>query len=121
MGRVGQIAVAVLLIAGYSLSAQTSTPSSTASQTSAQSSAGAIDVLSNTQGVNFGPYLKDVKDAVRKNWYRVIPLSVQMGRQGKVSIEFIIRRDGRVKGMTLSSTSGRCCARSRCLGGDHSL
>lgn len=72
----------------------------------AQSSAGAIDVLSNTQGVNFGPYLKDVKDAVRKNWYRVIPLSVQMGRQGKVCIEFIILRDGRVKGMTLSSTSG---------------
>ena len=67
---------------------------------------GDVEVLTDTLGVDFGPYLKDLKAAVRKNWYRLIPQSAMMGKQGKVSIEFIILRDGRVKGMTLSSTSG---------------
>jgi TonB family protein len=67
---------------------------------------GDVEVLTDTLSVDFGPYLKDLKAAVRKNWYRLIPQSAMMGKQGKVSIEFIILKDGRITGMTLSSTSG---------------
>src|ERR1700730_18165864 len=53
----------------------------------------AIEVLSDTQGVDFGPYLKGVLEAVRKNWHKAIPESAKM-KHGKVVIEFAINKDG---------------------------
>src|SRR5271169_297164 len=35
--------------------------------------AGNLEVLSDTQGVDFGPYLSRVLQAVRMNWYNIIP------------------------------------------------
>ena len=69
---------------------------------------GALDVLSDTMGVDFSPYLARVLHDVRENWYRVIPESARapLIKKGKVSIEFAILKDGRVAGMTLGSTSG---------------
>ena len=69
---------------------------------------GAMDVLSDTMGVDFGPYLKRVLHDVQENWYRIIPDSARapMMKKGKVSIEFVILKDGRVAGMTLAGTSG---------------
>jgi len=46
---------------------------------------GDVEVLTDTLGVDFGPYLKDLKAAVRKNWYRLIPQSAMMGKQGNLS------------------------------------
>lgn len=66
---------------------------------------GALDVLSDTQGVDFGPYLQRVVQEVRENWYRVIPESAEM-KKGKLAIEFAITRDGKVAGMKLVATSG---------------
>jgi len=34
---------------------------------------GNLEVLSDTEGVDFGPYLSRVLDAVRRNWYNIIP------------------------------------------------
>src|SRR5712692_401108 len=65
---------------------------------------GALDVLSDTMGVDFGPYLARVLHDVRENWYALIPVSAKM-KKGKVSIEFAILKDGRVAGMTLAGTS----------------
>jgi TonB family protein len=69
---------------------------------------GPLDVLSDTMGVDFGPYLNRVLHDVRENWYRIIPESAQapMRKKGKVSIEFAILKDGKVAGLTLISTSG---------------
>lgn len=69
---------------------------------------GNLDVLSDTMGVDFGPYLARVLHDVRENWYRVIPESARppLMKKGKVSIEFAITKDGRVAGMRLSGTSG---------------
>jgi TonB family protein len=65
---------------------------------------GQLDVLSDTMGVDFGPYLARVLHDVRENWYRIIPESARapLMKRGKVSIEFAILRDGRVKGMALA-------------------
>ena len=66
---------------------------------------GGLDVLSDTMGVDFGPYLARVLHDVKQNWYNLIPESAMM-KKGKVSIEFAILKDGKVAGMQLSSTSG---------------
>jgi TonB family protein len=67
---------------------------------------GALEVLSDTQGVDFGPYLQRVLHDVRENWYRAIPESAWMGKKGKLTIEFAITKDGQVAGMKLVATSG---------------
>jgi TonB family protein len=66
---------------------------------------GALDILSDTQGVDFGPYLQRIVQEVRQNWYNAIPESAQM-KKGKLAIEFAITKDGHVAGMKLVATSG---------------
>jgi TonB family protein len=66
---------------------------------------GAFDVLSDTMGVDFGPYLQRVLHDVRQNWYNAIPVSAEM-KKGKLAIEFAIMKDGTVAGMRLVTSSG---------------
>jgi TonB family protein len=66
---------------------------------------GALDILSDTQGVDFGPYLQRVLEEVRMNWYRLIPESAEM-KKGKLQIEFAITKDGSIGDMRLTSSSG---------------
>ena len=70
---------------------------------------GNMEILSDTMGVNFGPYLARVKNTVQRNWYTIMPESAQRPffTQGKVSIIFRILKDGRVDALTLESSSGR--------------
>jgi TonB family protein len=69
---------------------------------------GNLEVLSDTEGVDFGPYLSRVLDAVRRNWYNIIPEEARapLMKRGKVSIEFVIKKDGSIAGMNLRSPSG---------------
>ena len=69
---------------------------------------GNLDVLSDTMGVDFGPYLQQVLYRVKTNWYTQIPESAKapIMKKGKLSIEFAILKDGRLAGMRLASTSG---------------
>lgn len=70
---------------------------------------GQLEVLSDTQGVDFGPYLSRVLQRVRENWYNLIPESARapLLERGKVSIEFAILPDGRVAGLNLVGPSGK--------------
>jgi|SRR5450432_432997 TonB family protein len=70
---------------------------------------GPVEVLSDTMGVDFGPYLQRVVHDVRINWYNLIPESARapLMKKGKVSIEFAITKDGKVAGMHyVDPTSG---------------
>jgi TonB family protein len=69
---------------------------------------GPMDILSDTMGVDFGPYLERVLHAVKQNWYNLIPESARapLMKKGDLSIEFAIMKDGRVQGMTLVKGSG---------------
>src|ERR1017187_5033885 len=69
---------------------------------------GQLEVLSDTQGVDFGPYLSRVLQAVKMNWYNIIPEAARapLLERGKVSIEFAILPDGRVAGLKYISPSG---------------
>lgn len=63
------------------------------------------EILSDTMGVDFGPYLEIVKRQVKKNWYSLIPESV-LFKKGEVSIQFSILKDGQVAGMHYVTGSG---------------
>jgi TonB family protein len=75
----------------------------------ATAAVGPLDVLSDTMGVDFGPYLQRVVHQVKMNWYNLIPESARapLMKKGKVSIEFAILKDGKVAGMRyVDPTSG---------------
>jgi TonB family protein len=69
---------------------------------------GNMDVLSDTMGVDFGPYLARVLHDVKINWYNLIPEVARppIMKKGKVSIEFAITKQGQVAGMRLVGPSG---------------
>jgi len=69
---------------------------------------GAVDILSDTLGVDFGPYLSRVLEEVRRNWYNLIPEEARspLFKQGKLAIQFVINKNGSVEGMRLIAPSG---------------
>ena len=69
---------------------------------------GGLEILSDTMGVDFGPYMKRLKFTVQNHWDPLIPESAlpPIMRKGVVVIEFSITKDGRVMGMKLISSSG---------------
>jgi TonB family protein len=66
---------------------------------------GALDILSDIQGADFGPYLQRILQDVKTNWYLLIPESASM-KKGKLAIEFAIAKDGKIVGMKLVASSG---------------
>ncbi len=72
------------------------------------STTGAPDILSDTLGVDFGPYIQRVIYDTKRAWYPIIPPSAQppLSKQGKVMIRFKIFPDGSVKNMILEGPSG---------------
>ncbi len=69
---------------------------------------GGLEILSDTMGVDFGPYMKRLKFTVQNHWDALMPESAwpPISRKGVVVIEFSITKDGRVLGMKLISRSG---------------
>ncbi|MGH9741797.1 MAG: TonB C-terminal domain-containing protein [Candidatus Acidiferrum sp.] len=57
---------------------------------------GGIEMLTPDQGVDFNEYLQRVYFTVRRNWYAVMPESVELGERGVVVLTFKIMRDGSV-------------------------
>jgi TonB family protein len=66
---------------------------------------GNLEILSDTQGVDFGPYLQRILEDVRENWYHLIPESAEM-KKGKLAIDFAIMKDGHVQGLAVRASSG---------------
>ncbi len=66
------------------------------------------EILTDTMGVDFGPYLTRITQIVRQNWYSLMPPSVYppISKQGKLSIEFVILKDGKTTGMVVHTSSG---------------
>jgi TonB family protein len=67
-----------------------------------------VDVLSDTMGVDFGPYIERVIWDTKRAWYPIIPESARppLDKQGRVLIRFKILPDGTVTDMRLESPSG---------------
>jgi len=69
---------------------------------------GGIEILTDTQGVDFSAYTQVVQQIVKRNWYSVIPNTAgpPLYKRGKVSIEFAIAKNGQVAGLHYVSSSG---------------
>jgi outer membrane biosynthesis protein TonB len=59
---------------------------------------GNLEMLTPTEGVDFRDYLHRVYITVKRNWFAVMPESVNLGEKGVVSLQFKIMRDGSVPG-----------------------
>jgi TonB family protein len=69
---------------------------------------GAMEIMSDTLGVDFGPYMKRLHFTVQNHWDPLIPIAAlpPVMKKGVVVIEFSITKDGKVEGMKLISSSG---------------
>jgi TonB family protein len=74
----------------------------------ARGSIGPMDILSDTMGVDFGPYLARVLQNVKYNWYNLIPEVAKppFMKKGRVSIQFVILKNGSIAGLAVVSGSG---------------
>jgi TonB family protein len=69
---------------------------------------GPMEITTDTQGVDFGPYLQRVLHDVRQNWYNLIPESAMppLLKRGKLTIEFAITKNGQIAGLRFVTGSG---------------
>ena len=63
-------------------------------------------ILSDTRGVDFGPYLARIVFTVRRNWISVLPESARLGEKGRTAIVFEILKDGSVPQLRIVGSSG---------------
>jgi TonB family protein len=56
----------------------------------------AVMMLTDTEGVTFNTYLRDVYVSVKKRWFSNMPSSLEKGQQGINAVEFHILQDGSV-------------------------
>jgi len=59
---------------------------------------GGLEMLTPDQGVDFNNYLQRVYVTVKRNWFAIMPESVELGERGIVVLTFKIMRDGSVPG-----------------------
>ena len=55
-----------------------------------------LEMLTDTEGIDFNTYLRTVYISVRQNWYAGMPASVQTGQKGVNRVEFRVMQDGKV-------------------------
>jgi TonB family protein len=105
------------LLSGVLLSAQTTTPSGkqnadAASQSADQKNRSAdstpIEILSDTYGVNLGPYLAVIMHQVKVHWHKLVPAVARapVQKPGNVTVEFAIMKDGSISGARVTEASG---------------
>jgi TonB family protein len=68
----------------------------------------ALEVLSDTAGVDLRQYLRDVARSIRINWQaaRIADAQPPLNKAGCAIIEFAIQKDGKLTGMKLVQSSG---------------
>ena len=72
------------------------------------SAADGVEVVSDTLGVDFRPYLRTALMSVKENWYKLIPNSARAPKmtRGDVVIQIAILKNGKIAGMKLVENSG---------------
>jgi len=66
------------------------------------------EILTDTRGVDFSPYLARIRSSIRSHWMPMIPLQAHTTflMQGDVSIDFYVKKDGKVEGIKIHKSSG---------------
>lgn len=66
---------------------------------------GGAQILSDTQGVDFSPYLQRMLFEIRRNWYIAMPEVARIGKRGRVTLQFEVLKTGNVSRVWLVSGS----------------
>jgi TonB family protein len=66
-----------------------------------------VEILSNTHGVDFSPYLRNVLPQIRRDWLPLLPEEARppVNMQGETVISFVIYSDGTVGRMNLEKSN----------------
>jgi outer membrane biosynthesis protein TonB len=66
-----------------------------------------VEVLSDTQGVDFGPYIRRILSDIQRNWEPLIPEEARppLNKQGETLIRFTIGSNGRIMAMNLDNST----------------
>jgi TonB family protein len=69
---------------------------------------GGLSILSDTQGVDFGPYVKRMHVLIEDHWFPLMPKAAlpPVMKSGLTVIEFAIMPDGSVQNMKITESSG---------------
>jgi TonB family protein len=67
-----------------------------------------LELLNQPITAELKPYLETLKQRVRERWYRLIPRSARLSeiKQGSVTVEFSVQRNGTITDSTVASGSG---------------
>ena len=78
-----------------------------------------VEVISDTQGVDFGPYLRRILGDIKRTWIPQIPEEARppLNKQGETLIRFTILPDGRIAAMSLDASSQDSAIDRACWGG----
>lgn len=78
-----------------------------------------VDILSDTQGVDFGPYIRRILNDIRRTWIPLIPEEARppLNKQGETLIRFTINSDGTIAHMALDGSSQDTAIDRACWGG----
>ena len=79
-----------------------------AEERSGAASQGGIEILSDTLGFDFGPYMQRLRRTIQVHWDPLVPKVARppVNKSGTVKIELFIMRDGQVKGIKIVESSG---------------
>jgi hypothetical protein len=82
-------------------------PSQYANDSSPQDQRLGVDILSDTQGVDFGPYMKQALGMIKNSWTSSRPAGVKLPNepQTETVIRFTIGQDGAISAMQLDQAS----------------
>jgi outer membrane biosynthesis protein TonB len=77
------------------------------------------EILSDTQGVDFGPYIQRILRDIKRNWVPLIPEEARppLNKQGETLIRFTINSDGTISAMHLDGSSQDMAIDRACWGG----
>jgi len=64
-----------------------------------------VEILGDTQGIDFGPYIRRIRKKIEATWYAQIPVFAQT-KNGEVTIECAITTDGKLTNTRLVAGSG---------------
>lgn len=79
---------------------------------------GGVDILSDTQGVNFDPYIRRLLADIYRNWLPLIPEEAKppLSKQGETLVRFSILPDGRIGAMHLDGSTHDDAINRSCWG-----
>ena len=109
---VGVLAAAGLFISssdlvGQSTGTNASTSSPSAKNDTKPTLTSGVEILTDTQGVDFGPYVRKALAIIKKSWIPLIPEEARppANMKGETLIRFSILPDGKISAMKLDGSS----------------